>query len=137
MPVVEISFEVRPCWFDKRKLTVREVRFEKVVVSSCDLGHDLSEVCAFLVIEVRQGPLVCLCNDHDLEWPGCPPGAACPEALVLEHCALALLTFKFGVVFQQVAIVVVSPVLLHALELDAGLFGQASGRPDLTVRMRV
>lgn len=138
MPVGEVSLEFCYIWDAiTGKLTVGEVCLKQVVVSSCDLGHDFSEVRAFLVIEVGQGPLVCLCNDHDLEWPGCPPGTACPEALVLEYCTLAFLAFELGVVFQQVAIMVVSPVLLHALEFDAGFFRQAGGCPNLAVRMRV
>lgn len=80
---------------------------------------------------------MCLCDDHDLEWPGRPPGTPSPEALVLEDCALALFTFKLGIVFQEVAVVVFSSVLLHALKLNAGLLWQACGGPNLTVWMRV
>lgn len=114
-------------------LTVREVGLEKVVVSSCDLGEDLCQVHAFLVVEVHQGSLVRLCNDHNLKRPGRPPGAAGPEAFVLKYRALALFTFEFGVVLQEVAVMVVPSVLLHALQLNARLLRQAGGRPDLTV----
>jgi hypothetical protein len=121
----------------EEKLTVREVRLEQIVISSCNFRHDLGEVCAFLVIEIRQSALMSFGNDHDFEWPSSPPGTASPEALVLENCAFALLALQLGVVFQQVAVVVVTAVLLHALEFNAGLFGQAGGCPRLAVWVRV
>jgi len=80
---------------------------------------------------------VCLCNNHDLKRPGRPPGTSGPEALVFENSALALFTFELRVVLQQVAVVVIPSVLLHALQFNAGLLWQASGRPDLAVWMRV
>ena len=127
----------KSCCLVLKLLTVGEVRLEQVVVSSRDFRQDLCEVHTLLVVEVHQSSLVCLCDDHDLKRPGCPPGTSGPEALVLEYRALALFTFKLGVVLQEMAVVVVLSVLLHPLHLDAGLLWKARGCPDLAVRMRV
>jgi len=120
-----------------KRLTVRKLRLEQIVIPPRDLGNGLGQIPPLAIIKVYKRPLVRLGHNHDLERPSRPPRTQGEKSRILEDDALLLVRLERRVVLQHVLAAVLDAVLLQVVRLERGLLGQARHGPDLAVRVRV
>lgn len=80
---------------------------------------------------------MCLTNDHNLKWPGCPPWTNYQEAVILKYDSFFLFHLKLNIIFQQMTTRVFLSIFKKIDEFGSRLFRQSSRSPDLSMRMRI